>query len=182
MTTQGRNENGKFAPKSNELRIVRSIRTTDFTWELLGELAQNEGLTRADLLEELGTIMIASEKLFLSGRVPQELWEAVDNNAKLTSRTRTQVMIAAITQYLNLPNSADDCHSKVAEIEQLENKLQQVEESLGRLTEQNAQLLQKYEDLESRLSIIESVKSDNSKKSMFPVDDIWNKHYGNGKK
>jgi predicted transcriptional regulator len=53
MTEQGRTEGGKFAPKSSEYRHVRSIRLTDKTWETLGAIAEQRGITRADLLEEL---------------------------------------------------------------------------------------------------------------------------------
>jgi hypothetical protein len=48
-----RGESGKFAPKSNEPRIVRSIRLTDTTWKILGEIADSRGITRADLIEHL---------------------------------------------------------------------------------------------------------------------------------
>lgn len=53
MVEQGRTDDGKFAPKSEEHRRVRSIRLTDSTWEVLGAIAQQRGITRADLLEEL---------------------------------------------------------------------------------------------------------------------------------
>jgi hypothetical protein len=52
MNNQNRNESGKFAAKSNENRQVRSIRLTDSTWDKLGQLASERGITRADLLEE----------------------------------------------------------------------------------------------------------------------------------
>lgn len=52
MIKQGRSKKGKFLPKSNDYRQVRSIRLTDSSWEALGELASNRGITRADLLEE----------------------------------------------------------------------------------------------------------------------------------
>ena len=48
-----RSESGRFTFKSNEPRQVRSIRLTDRTWELLGELAQSRSITRADLIENL---------------------------------------------------------------------------------------------------------------------------------
>lgn len=51
--TQGRIEGGKFAPKSDEPRQVRSIRVTDKAWERLGQVAELRRITRADLIEEL---------------------------------------------------------------------------------------------------------------------------------
>jgi predicted DNA-binding ribbon-helix-helix protein len=53
MAEQGRTPGGKFAPKSVEHRRVRSIRLTDSTWEVLGVIAVERGITRADLLEQL---------------------------------------------------------------------------------------------------------------------------------
>jgi predicted DNA-binding ribbon-helix-helix protein len=53
MAEQGRTEGGKFAPKSDEPRHVRSIRLTDATWEVLGAIATQRSITRADLLEQL---------------------------------------------------------------------------------------------------------------------------------
>ena len=50
--TQERSEGGKFAPKSDQPREVRSIRLTDKTWAALGSIAEQRRITRADLLEE----------------------------------------------------------------------------------------------------------------------------------
>ena len=52
MNQQSRNDLGKFLPKSDENRQVRSIRLTDATWNALGELASDRSITRADLIEE----------------------------------------------------------------------------------------------------------------------------------
>jgi len=67
MGEQGRTEGGKFAPKSDEPRHVRSIRLTDTTWEVLGAIAIQRGITRADLLEQL------VEEGVISQSQPQEV-------------------------------------------------------------------------------------------------------------
>ncbi len=46
-------ENGKFALKGSEPRILRSIRLTDNCWQVLGDLADDRGCSRSDFLEEL---------------------------------------------------------------------------------------------------------------------------------
>lgn len=51
--TQDRTESGKFAPKSDEYRQVRSIRLTDKTWEKMGHAAEAHRITRADLIEQM---------------------------------------------------------------------------------------------------------------------------------
>jgi predicted DNA-binding ribbon-helix-helix protein len=50
---QDRTEGGKFAPKSEEYRRVRSIRLTDTTWEKMGHAADKRRITRADLIEQM---------------------------------------------------------------------------------------------------------------------------------
>lgn len=50
-----RNEQGKFIPKSDAERKVRSIRATDRTWDDFGFLADQRRITRADLLELLAS-------------------------------------------------------------------------------------------------------------------------------
>lgn len=46
-------DNGKFAPKGNENRTVRSIRATDRTWNALEDKASEQDMTKADYLEAL---------------------------------------------------------------------------------------------------------------------------------
>jgi hypothetical protein len=46
-----RSSDGKFEPKGEELRVLRSIRLTDTCWERLGEVAQVRQVSRADLIE-----------------------------------------------------------------------------------------------------------------------------------
>ena len=53
MAKQKRNGCGQFAAKSEAHREVRSIRLTDVTWQQLGEVADAQSLTRADLIEHL---------------------------------------------------------------------------------------------------------------------------------
>lgn len=48
-----RNGSGKFVQKSEEARKVRSIRLTDGAWDELGRIADEQNITRADLIEQL---------------------------------------------------------------------------------------------------------------------------------
>ena len=52
MTRLQRGDQGKFALKSDEYRLVRSFRLTDTAWNLLGEIANSQSITRADLIED----------------------------------------------------------------------------------------------------------------------------------
>ncbi|MBD2311131.1 hypothetical protein H6G20_05475 [Desertifilum sp. FACHB-1129] len=44
---------GKFALKNDDYRLVRSLRLTDQTWKALGIVAECNGKTRADYLEQI---------------------------------------------------------------------------------------------------------------------------------
>lgn len=50
---QTRDDFGHFENKSNEPRVVRSIRATDSTWEKFGQIADSQTISRADLLEHI---------------------------------------------------------------------------------------------------------------------------------
>lgn len=53
MLERDRLNNGTFAPKSSQIREVRSLRLTNNTWKTLGDAAELKGITRADLIEDL---------------------------------------------------------------------------------------------------------------------------------
>lgn len=53
MSRFRRRKDGKFKAKSNEDRKVRSIRATDSAWESLGDIAESQNMTRADLMEKM---------------------------------------------------------------------------------------------------------------------------------
>ncbi len=44
---------GKFTLKNHDYRQVRSLRLTENTWQKLGMVSECQGITRADLLENL---------------------------------------------------------------------------------------------------------------------------------
>ena len=50
---QDKDWRGRFISKSDDYRKVRSIRVTDEIWEKFGDMALQQGITRADLLEEI---------------------------------------------------------------------------------------------------------------------------------
>ena len=55
MVDQDRAEHGLFAKKGNSVRVVRTIRLTDETWNLLGEKADENDMSKADFLESLAS-------------------------------------------------------------------------------------------------------------------------------
>ena len=55
MGEQDRTGHGWFAKKGNSVRSVRTIRLTDETWNLLGEKADENDMSKADFLESLAS-------------------------------------------------------------------------------------------------------------------------------
>lgn len=52
MGNQGRDGKGRFGNKSESGRKVRSLRASDEVWDKLGVMAETQGITRADLIEQ----------------------------------------------------------------------------------------------------------------------------------
>ena len=76
MPKQERGERGKFAPKSNEPREVRSLRLTDTTWQKLGTTADSRCITRSDLIEELVESGVLDQQPATSGGISLQQVEA----------------------------------------------------------------------------------------------------------
>ena len=67
MVIRQRNDRGQFERKSDGLRKVRSIRVTDDVWEKVGVIANERGITRADLLEIFVEVDLLSTIAVLKG-------------------------------------------------------------------------------------------------------------------
>jgi len=53
MSNKARNTSGKFAPKSETPRFIRSVNLTDDAWQWLAVVAEKAGMSRNDYLEAL---------------------------------------------------------------------------------------------------------------------------------
>ena len=101
-----RDEYGKFVTKSGEHRAVRSLRLSDTTWSVMGEMAEELSLTRADLLEQ----MFRSKLNSLPGNTRLEI-ESVPSNTRvssnfLPSNTRENIeQLEAVLLHLRAENT-----------------------------------------------------------------------------
>lgn len=86
-----RGKSGKFDFKGGDLRRVRSLRATDAVWEKLGEIADQRGITRADVIEKMAyadgkaveeVIEVLEEALLLKanagGAIKERVRKAID--------------------------------------------------------------------------------------------------------
>ena len=90
---------------------------------------------------------------YFSGRIPQQLWDAANNAAIASSKTRTQILIEALSAYLEMPTTAKT---------PIEQKLEEMEQRIA--------------DLEAKQ--VDSKQSRPSLSEFFSEERI-NKHYGN---
>ena len=74
---QSRNQKGQFQNKSETERKVRSIRATNDVWEKLGIIANQQSITRADLLEKF----VNDSRVLHSDKNIQLLEEALELKA-----------------------------------------------------------------------------------------------------
>lgn len=91
MIDQERQEGGRFAAKGSDIRAVRSIRLTNYTWHLLGDRADENDMSKADYLEGLfaGEINWQSEDLEPENNLdfdPEEIAEILRNVLKFKER------------------------------------------------------------------------------------------------
>ena len=114
MVKQGRSRAGKFEPKSDELRSVRTIRLTNAVWEKLGQVANKQNMTRADLIEEWARQDFQQQPSQLTLFDEPQLIES--NRETITKETRKRgtelalrlrVSSAALTNWLKSGNFAE---------------------------------------------------------------------------
>lgn len=110
MPTQSRGERGRFAPKSQENREVRSLRLTNATWEKLGELAASRSITRSDLLEE--SVQTAGVEQPIAPHLDDQIDQAIAHILEDPSVTRNgkdresaRRALEALRAYLSSPRN-----------------------------------------------------------------------------
>jgi len=83
MAEQEKDDRGRFTSKSSSERKIRSIRATDETWNLLGDKAEENDMTRADFLEALVTGQVEWEKPEIGEESNSDLDFDVDEIAEI---------------------------------------------------------------------------------------------------
>lgn len=92
--TQGRNQKGQFSSKGEEFREVRSLRLTNSAWEKLGKMAEERGITRADLIEDWILLEGSSPNLINVNEVIDILTKALTLKANAGGAIKDQIKIA----------------------------------------------------------------------------------------
>ncbi|MEG4495458.1 hypothetical protein [Microcoleus sp. D3_18_C4] len=88
MANKARNTSGKFAPKSEVPRKVRSVNLTDTAWQWLADVAAQAGVSRNDYLEALADGVFPLMETVSSEISP--LMETVETEKKVDSTNTAQ--------------------------------------------------------------------------------------------
>jgi len=68
---------------------------------------------------------------FFSGRIPQELYDRIENHIKLTGESKTQVLITALSKYVGYELSVSD--NNVSEIIDIKARLTSLEQMMNEI-------------------------------------------------
>ncbi|MGB3493652.1 MAG: hypothetical protein WBA57_13055 [Elainellaceae cyanobacterium] len=155
-----RREDGRFKAKSTEDRKVRSIRATDSAWESLGDLAEAQNMSRADLVERLiergeldfiqGLEIVQTIAKTLSinsdGVLPQDLAHAINPEQELQPLQELAVRLKPIQDLMAYVNNVQSLVDKLEPLQQLAQHLKPMT-NLAEKLEPIQQLAQQLEPL-----------------------------------
>ncbi len=152
MSMLRRRKNGRFRSKSNTDRKVRSIRATDAAWESLGDIAESQNMTRADLMEHL----LQNGKL--------DCIQGLDALQELAQQMALSAQeIEPIQQLTAQLNSVDDLEplrelaQKLEPLQELAQTLEPIHE-LAQKLEPMQELVQKLEPLQELAQQLEPLQ------------------------
>lgn len=173
-----RRKDGRFKAKSAEDRKVRSIRATDSAWESLGDLAEAQNMSRADLVEQLieegqldfiqGLEIVQAIASTLNTRSesipPQALADALSPDQELQPLQELAVRLRPIKDLVAYLNNVQTLTEKLEPIQQLAQHIESVKnlaeklEPIQSLAHQLAPLshLESIQELGDHVDIIQT--------------------------
>ena len=104
MANKARNTSGKFAPKSEVPRKVRSVNLTDTAWQWLADVAAQSGVSRNDYLEAMAEGGIPFMETVSSEISP--LMETVETEKKVDSANTAQQLNSEISPLMETVSHA----------------------------------------------------------------------------
>ncbi len=139
MSNKARNTSGKFAPKSEVPRKVRSVNLTDTAWQWLATVADKAGMSRNDYLEALAS---GNRPFMEMGQpLPQPFIETVQ--AEIETHDANTV---------KQPNSELLLFIEMAGLEVVRADNQRLHNELGNLEAQREELNQELAEIQLQLA------------------------------
>lgn len=173
-----RRKDGRFKAKSTEDRKVRSIRATDSAWESLGDLADSQNMSRADLVEQLiedgkldfiqGLEIVQAIAKTLNTRSdaipPQDLANALNPDQELQPLQELAVRLKPVKDLVAYLNNVQVLVDKLEPVQQLARHIEPVKnlaeklEPIQALAQQLEPLsrLDQLQDLGAQVDIIQA--------------------------
>ena len=144
MANKARNTSGKFAPKSDTPRKIRSVNLTDEAWQWLADVAEEAGMSRNDYLEALAQDypfmeMGSSETLPLMEMVEAEIKTESANTAQQPDSETYPLMETASSEIEALNQ----------ELKAVRTEHQWLQNSIGNSETERGKLAQGKKDLEA---------------------------------
>lgn len=148
-----RQKDGRFRTKSDTDRKVRSIRATDSAWESLGDIAEAQNLSRADLMEQL----VSDGKLDCIQGL-----EALQAIAQRLDSEDESIPLQQLTETLNPAQNLES-------LQELVHHLQSIQDLAHRL-EPIRELVQQLEPVQMLAQQLESVQ--NLTQRLMPIQTL----------
>lgn len=139
MGNKARNTAGKFAPKSEVPRKVRSVNLTDDAWLWLAATADKAGMSRNDYLEALAESSPFMEAVSVDSRPVMETVSVDSRPFMETASTDVEISDANITEQ-PIGKDAPLMETARTEIETLEQQIEEARADYSKLLESSGQI------------------------------------------
>lgn len=187
MTNKARNTSGRFAPKSEVPRKVRSVNLTDDAWHWLATVAEKVGMSRNDYLEALASSnhpfmeMVGSKPAsFMEtvGTEPAPFMETVGTETKTDAANMTQQPDSELLPLMETVGTEVDSPRDEVEAVRVENRWLHIE--LGNSASEKELLKQELVEVRSQLAAERAEREENKKSAPVGKDlpeaaDLLNK-------
>ncbi|MEG5164493.1 hypothetical protein QUB37_29415 [Microcoleus sp. AT3-A2] len=110
MSNKARNTSGKFAPKSDTPRKIRSVNLTDEAWQWLADVATQSGVSRNDYLEAMAEGSIPFMETVDSKISP--LMETAKTEIKIDSANTAQQPDSQISPFMETVEVVSESHKQ----------------------------------------------------------------------
>ncbi|MEG4294316.1 hypothetical protein Q5692_36460 [Microcoleus sp. C2C3] len=198
MTNKARNTSGRFAPKSEVPRKIRSVNLTDDAWHWLATVAEKVGMSRNDYLEALASsnhpfmetvesqpapfmeTVESQPAPFMEtvGTQPAPFMEMVETETKTDAANMTQQPDSELSPLMETVGTEVDSPRDEVEAVRVENRRLHIE--LGNSASEKELLKQELVEVRSQLAAERAEREENKKSAPVGKDlpeaaDLLNK-------
>ena len=176
MTNKARNTSGRFAPKSEVPRKIRSVNLTDDAWHWLATVAEKVGMSRNDYLEALASSNHPFMEMVESKPAP--FMEMVQTETKTDAANMTQQPDSELSPLMETVGTEVDSPRDEVEAVRVENRRLHIE--LGNSASEKELLKQELVEVRSQLAAERASREENKKSAPVGKDlpeaaDLLNK-------